>query len=454
MRAPQHAGGILPLATIPTHGTLTGVTPREQEIFHQLQLLHSQAETSFLNLNINLLRDFCRIIDRPLRWHKDRYFSSVKKMTSDPFFKGIEIDDFVKLMRVEIAAGAYNICKDASVDVSLQLNTNELITLYAYYKASTEVLNGIHEGFGLNNDDMVMRFLNKPYSQTTPIPQDTFPYFNSLPAEVRLMIWKEAVRGQDRVVWIDRFRKITKAPCPTLFLVCSESLIAAQEVYKKVRGGDILKGRIMPSYYAWEGPIISFEHDILMIENWHRWRRNRKSMTSRNARNRLLAGRPLRPMQKRIAEMGKLGISRVAFCETELEHRMPEMVFYKNARKYYTQVDRATDERDEWAWAWTEHVKEVLILYRTNIQGRTEKREHLCRMFPPRPNSDCACSVCTTWLTEKNPFYQRPDPQDVASHERLFDAYNMGPRLPFNVPTPQLAYQPNPFNYMPVLWYW
>ncbi|KAI0388151.1 hypothetical protein F5Y04DRAFT_275002 [Hypomontagnella monticulosa] len=424
---------------MPTSGASTSEASHEQEKRRQLQFIHSQAENSFNNLNINLLRDFYKVYS----WQGCG--PCLRSMALLP--ENIGLDDYIKRSRIEIAAGVYNICREASGDVSFHLNINELITLYAYFKGAVEISHGVHEGFGINNG-VVKRFLEQPQSQPTHVPQNTFPYFNSFPREVRDMIWKEAVRTQDRLVWIDGLRKITKAPCPNLFLVNHEAKQAAQDVYQKVRGGDILTGRIMPSYYAWEGPIISFEHDIIMIENWYRWTKSRHSMTSRNAHNRLLAGRPLRPMQKRIAEMGELGISRVAFKQNELCYNMPEMVYFKNARRFYTVIDPATDERDEWAWAWTEGIEEVYILYQTPVRGRPDCREHLSRMFPPLPNTDCICSLCT--LSRRpgaSKRYEKPEPQDVVGHEDIFDVEEARAWLPENVPPPALPYQLNPINY-------
>ncbi|KAI0485222.1 hypothetical protein GGR56DRAFT_64883 [Xylariaceae sp. FL0804] len=153
-----------------------------------------------------------------------------------------------------------------------------------------------------------------------------FVYFGRLPAELRAMIWRRAVRGQDRYVITRGFRRINWAPCPPLFLVCHESLQVVQKLYQRVRGGDLLYGSIKPAFMPYAGPVLSFEHDIFSLYGFSSWVTPGCNSPQEAYRHHQLSAGPLRPICGKIEEFSGRRIKRVAVSG----QRMAEKVWFEN----------------------------------------------------------------------------------------------------------------------------
>ncbi|OTB15949.1 hypothetical protein K445DRAFT_300754 [Daldinia sp. EC12] len=252
----------------------------------------------------------------------------------------------------------------------------------------------------------------------------TFHKFPQLPPEIRVMIWNLAVRAQDRRVTTYRLRRVLRAPCPTLFLVCKESKFWAMKKYKKVRNGDLLYGKILPAYFEARGPIISFDDDIVGIGDWFAWNPNRGSRCyTSEILGRQAGGLGLRKIHQRIKALSKVGFRRVIVGD-KYTSLYPEMLFYKNSRKVHTTYRNFGGIRDDWSWNWTDKLEEVWKLERIyNMVDHTSK-ESFVRLYPPAPGDECSCSLCERAdlnMGIKDIPYKKPDPYDIEEHERIFD---------------------------------
>ncbi|KAI1467569.1 uncharacterized protein F4812DRAFT_471554 [Daldinia caldariorum] len=271
-----------------------------------------------------------------------------------------------------------------------------------------------------NRYPLVLRKFGKAPS---PPHLETFHQFTQLSAEVRAMIWEYAVTGQNRVVSTYRLRKVTRAPCPVLFLVCKEALFWAIKKYKRVRNGDLLYGSIMPGYFKATGPVISFEDDIVNIGDWDAWNNNKGSKCYvTDIYNRRAAGQGLQQIHQRIEKLSKIGFRRVVVDKNTHVH--PEMLFYKNSRKILTTFKNLNNLRSDWCWKWTDKIEEIWqsdeILNRVDSTCRT----HFVRIFPPLPGNECQCSLCLRAdlnIGVKVLPYNKPEPGDIEEHERIFN---------------------------------
>lgn len=255
------------------------------------------------------------------------------------------------------------------------------------------------------------------------INQSKFHQFSDLAPELRIMIWKHAVSAQDRIVDTNKLRRITRAPCPVLFLVCKEALRETKEFYQRISQGDILYGRVIPLITNQYAPVVSFEHDIWNIGDWDQWdSRPRLNPVTLDARRRRRDGQPLRSVQRRIEAVRDLRIRRIAV--TILDTWVPdsplirhERLFYKNARWRWTCWDNNRNDRDDWGFAWTDFLREVWC---DSVRGSSARYN---RVFPPLPGHKCPCGVCVNFdnLGEQEAGYEKPAPLDREAHERIFD---------------------------------
>lgn len=428
------------LPITPEAGAAASATLREEEKIRQFALLCTQYMESYRNLNLNLLRDFYEVL-----WPRLNNREILGVWIGQQYQGGMNTNIAIEFerRRTHLARAVYLICDGVAGRMFSYLDFDESVTLYVYYKACVEVFEGIHEAF-VTDDGYVKKLVEKPQRG---VQGNTFHQFQNLPTGIRMMIWRLAIRDRNRVVFTKGLRKITYAPCPRIFLVCKDSYACAKLIYKKVRGGDLIQGKVVPVEDRAAGPIVSFEYDIFMADGWDRWRTTQNTGAEQTVRyRRYYLDLPLRPIETRIEAFR---ISRVAFRRAEAESRKFEMVFYKNARKCYTLVDEMTDERDEWAWAWTEGIEEVWVLDYTPSLCNGRVRRHLNRMFPPLPKSDCVCSLCQTvlYMGQENVWYTKPDPLDIEEHERLFNQIAMDRNWPDGVRQPDLAHHPVPIDY-------
>ncbi|KAI1386810.1 uncharacterized protein F4822DRAFT_431678 [Hypoxylon trugodes] len=270
---------------------------------------------------------------------------------------------------------------------------------------------------------------------------DTFPKFGRLPTELRLMILKFAVRAEDRIVTTNHLRRVKKAPCPVLFLVCRETYNWSQEFYQRIPRGDLWRPAV-PTNTPVRGPIVSFETDIIDIGDWYRWWKfggGRKDSQVRKCRR---EGSPLPRTFASIESFSQRNkIRRVVRGPTSNYLRLSEMLFYKNARKSaikYVDVDSLT-KYDDWCFQWASELEEVWSLDSTyNEVTEIERPLRLCRVFPPVGNEPCPCILCAKYdhFGQENVPYMKPAPKDVKGHELLFNEHEVPVQWPNDVPTP------------------
>ncbi|KAI1650394.1 uncharacterized protein F4817DRAFT_312762 [Daldinia loculata] len=284
-----------------------------------------------------------------------------------------------------------------------------------------QIAGGFHKKwfFTLKTDSFNVRLTKFRKTPTTVPHLETFHMFQKLPRELRAMIWGFAVWAQNRFVGTYRLRKIKSAPCPVLFLTCKESKFWATKLYKRVKNGDLLYGRIMPASREARGPVISFENDIVMTGDWRLWN-SYYGYYSKEVVKLQSAGQALRPIHKRIEALCRRAFHRVVLQRPHYVH--PELIFYKNARKHVTTFPKYGG-RNDWGWAWTDNIEEVWTIDGVHNYIDNSVKKHLARVFPPVPGDDCFCSLCERAdiaLGRELP-YQKPDPQDIKEHERIFD---------------------------------
>ncbi|KAI0516947.1 hypothetical protein F5B22DRAFT_646292 [Xylaria bambusicola] len=96
--------------------------------------------------------------------------------------------------------------------------------------------------------------------------QQTFHLFGNLPGELRLLIWKNAIYGQNRHVEIGYQAEgqtgiiVSRAPVPPLFLVNWEAYYWTRSLYSRL--SPVIDRHSTPSS---TGPLISFENDVFFI---------------------------------------------------------------------------------------------------------------------------------------------------------------------------------------------
>ncbi|KAI0111675.1 hypothetical protein F4814DRAFT_450349 [Daldinia grandis] len=287
-----------------------------------------------------------------------------------------------------------------------------------------QIAGGFHNKFylTLNTESLNVRltkFRNKP---TAPSYPGEFHKFQQLPPELRTMIWNFAVWAQDRFVDTYRLRRIKSAPCPVLFLTCKEAKFWAIRQYKRVKNGDLLYGKIVPASRKATGPVISFEHDIVMMGDWRLWNAPRNS--PRRAYPREVAelqsrGLPLRHIHKRIEVLSARGFHRVALSRPHQVH--PELIFYKDSRRRFTNFPKYGGAND-WGWGWTHCLEEVWTIDRVQNYIDQTITKHVARVFPPVPGDDCSCTLCerADMMIGEELSYKKPEPQDLKEHERIF----------------------------------
>ncbi|KAF3062040.1 hypothetical protein GL218_03768 [Daldinia childiae] len=250
---------------------------------------------------------------------------------------------------------------------------------------------------------------------------ETFHMFPKLPRELRGMIWRYAAWAQDRFVETYRLRRIKSAPCPVLFLTCKEAKFWTTDLYKRVKNGDLIYGRIMPAFRIARGPVISFENDIMMIGDWHLWNSSSTPFPKEVA---ILQaeGKSLRPIHKRIKARSKRGFHRVAVQRPHHVH--PELIFYKNARKHLTTF-QMYGGHNNWGWTWANDIEEVWAIDEVHNYIDASFKAHVARVSPTVPGDDCSCSLCeradaatAKWIPIP---YHKPSACDIEEHERIFE---------------------------------
>ncbi|KAI0852851.1 hypothetical protein F5Y00DRAFT_272484 [Daldinia vernicosa] len=284
-----------------------------------------------------------------------------------------------------------------------------------------QIVGGFHKDYFMSLRTPIfsarlVKFRNAP--PTTSYPK-TFHMFMKLPPELRGMIWEFAVWTQNRFVDTYRLRKIMSAPCPALFLTCKESRSWTTKLYKRVRNGDLLYGKIMPAARAARGPVISFECDIMKMGDWRHWNSPKHNYPKEVAelRSKEL---PLRPIHQRIEALSRWGFHRVVLERPHEVH--PELIFYKNSRKHLTNYPQFGGYTG-WSWDWTHSIEEVWTIDGIYNYLDHKIRRQVARVFPPVPGDDCICSLCEradTAVIVKLP-YKKPHPLDFAEHERIFE---------------------------------
>ncbi|KAI8962234.1 hypothetical protein F5Y11DRAFT_347670 [Daldinia sp. FL1419] len=267
-------------------------------------------------------------------------------------------------------------------------------------------------------DNTLHRYPRNPIATSKP---NNFPQFSSLPPELRAMIWEFAVPAQDRFVDTYRLRKVKSAPCPVLFLVCKESKSWTSKFYKRVRNGNFLRGKILPIEQEAAGPVISFEHDIVMIGDWKIWNPRERMGFVSDIIKRRQDGVALRPIHLQIEKFSKVGLRRVAVNRPHTVH--PEFIYYKNARNRVVNFSNLGVKLEDWSWRWTDKVEEVWNVDHIHNQVDGNVKEQVTRIFPPLPGEPCACTLCerADFSTTNPPPYKKPGPFDFEEHERLFD---------------------------------
>ncbi|KAI1800078.1 hypothetical protein F4811DRAFT_567463 [Daldinia bambusicola] len=301
------------------------------------------------------------------------------------------------------------------------------IDLHCHSKVEELMETAIQISGGFNatwfRDSRYRTVLRKFGKAPSPPHLETFHKFPQLPPEVRATIWECAVPGQNRVVNTYRLRKVTRAPCPVLFLVCKEALFWATKKYRRVRNGDLLYGSIMPAYSQANGPIISFKNDIVNIGDWKAWNNNRGAKCYvTEMYNRKAGGQGLQQIHLRIQKLSKIGFRRVVVDMDTAVH--PEMLFYKNSRKIYTTFKHLNNLRSDWSWKWTDKIQEVWKWDTIRNLVDNTFRGNFVRIFPPVPGNECQCTLCHRAdlnIGIRELPYKKPEPGDIDEHERLFD---------------------------------
>ncbi|KAI0171919.1 hypothetical protein GGR52DRAFT_591723 [Hypoxylon sp. FL1284] len=259
-------------------------------------------------------------------------------------------------------------------------------------------------------------------------PPRVFHKFRQLPPELRAMIWQFAVPAQNRVVKTDGLRRVIHCPCPVLFLVCKEAKYHAAKLYQKVRkearhGADLAKSRVIPSYYAWPGPLVSFQHDIIELGACKFWRMMSPQELGR-VQQLIDRGETVRPIVRSIMGLRERRIRRIAvLADTWWKVKRPESLFYRNAapRKFQFGTNQTTTIT--WPSAWADFVQEVWAREPTAYLTErpvsiARRRHHIRRLFPPEQGAGCVCSICSK--ADHLGSSDKPDPRDFDEHERRF----------------------------------
>ncbi|KAK6069426.1 hypothetical protein SCUP234_10738 [Seiridium cupressi] len=104
--------------------------------------------------------------------------------------------------------------------------------------------------------------------------EKTFTYFTRLPPELRIMVWREAIRNQDRVVVVRNLQIVvardprsSRGRLPALMLTCKESSAELLKQYhKKLANGYFFSRRNITVTSKRRGSLFFPHTDILRIE--------------------------------------------------------------------------------------------------------------------------------------------------------------------------------------------
>ncbi|KAI5868224.1 hypothetical protein GGS23DRAFT_592014 [Durotheca rogersii] len=269
-------------------------------------------------------------------------------------------------------------------------------------------------------------------------PTQQFSLFQQMPPEVRAMIWTTAVRGQDRLVMTDSLTRVTRAPCPTLFLVCFESYMVARMCYTRLPGGDLHTDEWLPPMHlapaGGPGPVVSFANDIFDIGAWLEWTGENwypaffryvllAALTYLPAYTELIQGALMHPRFLGIERLSARGVRRVAVPIWRAQRtKLPECLFFRSSL-LPTWIARALRPLGvAWAWEWAAWLEEVWVVREDEHTGAPEARI----MFPPAAHRHCCCVLCVgvageTWVNGSPfPEFRTLAPRDRAGHDMIF----------------------------------
>jgi hypothetical protein len=268
-----------------------------------------------------------------------------------------------------------------------------------------------------------------------PTKLDRFHKFSHLPAELRTIIWQLAVPVQNRLVDCPSLRRIKRAPCPVLFLVCREAKLCAEtqyqrlQLYKKVY--DLVMGDFV-SIDGNKGLPVSLDHDIFVIQDrkWRYWITN-KSDPAQDAEASRKQRKKLSEACKKIENFSAKGVRRVCVtcvvCRSGILPKKDEdgwlrdlcltcsnfceNIFYPSSRG----IAYLGKDIQNWRWQWTHRVQEVSYI--------RHKWDVAKQIFPP--TGPCECSLCQprTRMDKENLERlngERLDSLDYNRHDTLF----------------------------------
>ncbi|KAI1776807.1 hypothetical protein F4818DRAFT_457480, partial [Hypoxylon cercidicola] len=218
------------------------------------------------------------------------------------------------------------------------------IVVVNFLRQATEIALGLHpvlkfswETKGSSGRSGVSRLLRRqPSLGTTGV--SSFPSFVKLPPEIKVMVWDFVIWDENRVVNTTKFQKITRAPCPVLFLVSKAIKEWVKPRYRKLEAGangaDMLMSNVIPVDDARRGPVLSFENDIYEMGDWDQWQLAERTKVL--VHQRLKTYQPLRKKYQQILALRERRIRRVAFHANALDDnyvrtRKPELMFYRDA---------------------------------------------------------------------------------------------------------------------------
>ncbi|KAI1658305.1 hypothetical protein F4813DRAFT_395695 [Daldinia decipiens] len=391
------------------------------DMMHDLMLKSDETEDDGISRELDLTEVG---IIRKLRWHIDRIPILEKfRRSVDMAAMPTNREEYLRTKLHQAYPKLHaTVLKNISAEGQKLVSPEKIKEIAEIF---LQIAGGFHKKWFWTYDDRfnirLTKFRNTPPTVSYP---ETFHLFPKLPSELRHMIWGFAVWTQDRFVDTYRLRRIKSAPCPALFLTCKEAKLHATKMYKRVRNGDLLYGKIMPASRKVRGPLISFENDIVMIGDWELWNSLGKPYPKEIVKLQAM-GLPLRPIHKRIEKLSTWGFHRVLLERPHYVH--PELLFYKNSRRHLTNFTKY-GVRCDWGWTWTDNMEEVWTVDGVHNYIDDSVRKYIARVFPPVPGDDCICSLCERAdLANGEPLlYQKPDPSDFEEHERIFETIDAG----------------------------
>ncbi|KAI1100715.1 hypothetical protein F4804DRAFT_335989 [Jackrogersella minutella] len=375
--------------------------------FHNCNLIYPAVENCFYNTP---LRDVINVRVTPARYEG---LAGIR-LKVRPFFEFYYPSIFKAI-------------HDTDVRIKDHPALKELAEICVYVAA------GIHDEYKVDccsNPRSMRRIEESQPLKSPPSSQlTTFERFPDLPPELRCVVWDHFMHTEDRIVVADHLRKITRAPCPVILLVCQESKSWAEKLhkYKKVMNGNLLRGRVLPMTIPLKAPLVSFETDIFYIGKWQTWITRWTSNINLDVQRRLQHGIPLTALQRGIQAFSGRGVRRVAIPGDHSQ--WADLLYFANARAWVNEFGVFNQQRqpNDWAWAWCRKLEEVYTIGATFSAVEMPPRRHMSRVFPTPSTESCACSLCHGENnTRIRSGHQKPAVNDRDEHERLFALIHPG----------------------------